>query len=258
MNPAIDRNILNKEKEFYNYITSLFTTREEKYFWNSVLDYSYAYVFGGVIKDYVLGIKKDHRDIDIVVEKISEDLMNRIEKYLIKKNQFDGLKLKVGNKIIDLWQIDRTWAIRTNTSLNAANYVQHLPSTSFFNITAIIFSIKDRKFISDKKFNNFLRDRTLTIVYEDNPFPGLCIIKTYEFYKTLNLKLSDPLKDYIIKYFENYAHTFKDIQLKHYDKEVYSNNELNEFYKRLVLSRTIQSKKINYHQNQTSLQPWRS
>ena len=178
------------EIKFSEYLKKLFSGKEESLFFESIINECSPYIFGGLIKDFILGNENEHRDIDIVVDKISNKLKERIASYIVKKNQFGGLKLQVNDKIIDFWEIGKTWAISKERPLHK-NYSEYLPSTSFFNVTAIIYSIKEEKFIMDQSFPKFLKSKTLGIVYEDNPYPELCIVKTYEFHTKYDLKISE-------------------------------------------------------------------
>ncbi len=218
-----------REIEFNKYIESLFSSGSKSFFWNEVKKLSNAYIFGGVIKDFFLDNKNNHRDIDIVIEGSTDSFRNSIKEFIIRQNQFGGLKLQVGDLSVDLWELNKTWAIiKEKTKKNEQK--KQLPSTSFFNVTAVTYSIRESSFIYDKSFIEFLDSKTLDIVYERNPYPELCIVKSYDFHKKYSLELSNKLKEYIKKYFISTKDNLESIQRRHFGKVVYPLTEIEDFY----------------------------
>ena len=201
MHKLIDKDIYQKENAFYSYLfENVFSSDIEKLFINSILKYSDALIFGGISRDYFLnnGNKIKHRDVDIVLKNDIKEIEEKYSKYLIKKTRFNGLNLKIGNNFYDIWTINDTWGIK-NSSLLGFELNKFLPSTSFFNITAIVYSIKNKVFTFHKDFVKAISNKTLDITYEPNPYPELCILKTYEYMQKYNIKLYKKIKQCIFK-----------------------------------------------------------
>lgn len=220
-------NICDKNLEFAAHLKSLFIYEDHGKLWDLICECD-AFVFGGAIKDFIVDKIKIHRDIDIVVEKISNELLEYITRISYEQNRFNGYKLKIGNLAIDLWEIDKTWAFRNGVWDNKP-LRESLPSTVFFNATAVIFSLKELKFHYDDKFIDFLNNRILDIVYEQNPSPGFCIVKTYDYCTRYMVELSDRLKEYIVKEFDKNVDKLIEIQKQHYGVVLYSLEELRSF-----------------------------
>lgn len=224
-----------KALEFRNHLNTLFSTGEKAIFWELLTKNTQAYLFGGIIKDFFLDKRLNHRDVDIVITQVNNGFFTAIEKYIVLKNRFGGLKLLVDDCIIDIWELEKTWAI-VKEKVQKNEQVKTLPITSFFNITAITYSLKNSYFIYDKHFLEFIEGKMLDIVYEKNPFPELCIVKSYDFKKKFNLDLSKKLKKYIFRYYNERKNRLEKIQESHFGQVIYSLMELDEFYNSTILS----------------------
>ncbi len=182
-----------------------------------------VYIFSGIIRNFFLG-KKDFRDIDIIIkDKIN---LNRIlSKYDTCKNSFGGYKVIVNNTSIDLWYLEDTWMYQHEKTLNF--YLAHyIPNTAFFNFSSIIYSITERKFYFNSDFVRFLRDKKIDVVNKTNPNYPLCIINSLYYSDEYNLSLSKNLKDFIkLIYKRNYSN-YSLIQLKHFGRIIYSDEDI--------------------------------
>jgi hypothetical protein len=195
-------------------------------FWFELKRTTDSYVFGGFIVDY-LNHNNKHRDIDIVVASLDNNLLKLIKSFNGIKNSFGGYKIIIDQIIVDVWAIKDTWAIKKMNSLNF-DLINLLPSTSFFNSTAIIFSITTKKLTFHKKFLEYINNDKLDILFEDNPYPALCILKSYQYFK-LGINFTNKLSKYIYNRFKIYYNQLEDMQLKHYGYLRYSQNELINF-----------------------------
>ncbi len=196
-------------------------------FWNILNKTTESYVFGGFIVDF-LNHSNKHRDIDIVVISLNKDTLKLINRYGGIKNSYGGYKITVDHVVIDIWAIKDTWAIKKMNFLDF-DLINILPSTSFFNSTAIIYSIQTRKIIYHKKFLDYLNNKKLDILFEDNPYPALCILKSYQYYR-LGVSFSNRLSNYINNKFHIYFKQLDKMQMKHYGCLRYSHEELNDFH----------------------------
>jgi hypothetical protein len=220
------------EEVFPIYVELYFSKSKKAYeFWNKLSSINDCYIFGGFIVDY-LNKKNEHRDIDIVIDFLNRESIELIHQFEGVKNSFGGYKIKIENIVIDLWAITDTWAIKKMNYLNF-DLLSILPSTSFFNSTAIIYSIQNKKLIHNKKFLQFFNEKIIDILFEDNPIPELCIIKSYEYY-IHGFNLTNHLKEYINrKFFQSY-NQFEKIQIKHYGEIKFEMSELELFNKYLI------------------------
>ena len=196
-------------------------------FWHNLKSITQCYIFGGFIVDF-LQSKKFHRDIDIVVNSLNAESIQLIRKYNGIKNSFGGYKLNIDGANIDLWDIKDTWAIKKMNYLDFDLFAI-LPSTSFFNSTAILYSIQEGRLIYNNKFLDFINQRNLDILFEDNPYPELCIIKSYQSYCD-GINLSSQLKRYIATKFYKANEKLISVQIRHYGEIKYSENDLLKFY----------------------------
>ena len=217
------------QTRFSEYLTeSVFTSKAEKLLIKNILSKSDACVFGEVIRDFLLSSNTDaHRDIDLVIDELDRPLEKHIQKYLIKRNRFGGYKLFINNKNYDLWSLNDTWAVKRYGKTRHSLKV--LPATSFFNINAIIFSLRHGKFIMHKKFKQSIENRVLDIVYEPNPCPELCIVKTYQLVHDFQMCVSPKIVDYVKTWFHEVRNKLDDIQISHFGNVRYSIEDLERF-----------------------------
>jgi hypothetical protein len=221
-------------------------------FWDQLVSNADCYVFGGFVVDF-LKQSNEHRDIDIVILSLNQKTLDLINAYGGIKNSFGGYKLNIDGVAIDIWAIKDTWAIKKMNNLDF-DLINQLPSTSFFNSTAIIYSVRAKKVIYHNKFIDFLYGNKLDILFQENPYPALCILKSYQYYKT-GIQFNKKLSNYIYDRFNIYFHQLGDMQVKHYGSLKYSNEELVEFFKDISSNlNSVKKDKISYSfTNQLSL-----
>lgn len=222
---------LEKNKELFEEMFSLYI---ERIFWENdskkkflrylINDYD-CYIFGGIIVDYIRR-KPNHRDVDIVVYNFDDELVRFIESFKGVKNSFGGYKIDIDSLIIDIWPLEKTWAFKRNNTLDFF-LPMLLPSTSFFNATSIIFSLTEKKFSWTEGFIKYLADKKIDIVFEENPYPELCIIKTIDYIKD-NCEISSSLQKYIRQFFDVKFDLLESIQIKHYGYIKYPLNEIKD------------------------------
>ena len=112
-----------------------------------------AYLFGGTVRDLLLvNVTEPPRDLDIVVDDGSFDFFRHdLATDEIKQNRFGGLKCKFRSLEIDVWPLKSTWAFQKG-------YRDHisfasLPSTTFFNLDAVVAEIAPAKGVARKVFD---------------------------------------------------------------------------------------------------------
>lgn len=221
-----------KPKEFKKYLTGFYEKTkiiENLDFMSKTSD---VYIFSGVIRDFFFEKKSSYpRDLDVVVgniklESIPIDYLRQVE-YSV--NQFGGVKLKEKDKTVDVWQLKDTWGIK----MKKAEVTPHeLVNTAFFNVSAIAFDYGREKFIVSDAFKSFFDTRILDVVYEDNPFPDLCVVNSLYYSQKLHCKLSERLSLWLLNHYQK-EYDYSYVQMKHFGAIKYSNSEIGEFISKL-------------------------
>ena len=186
-----------------------------------------VYIFSGVIRDFFLQLDSVSRDIDIVIS--GKSLDNIMEDDVRVTNQFGGAKIKKEGLTIDMWCLSNTWGIKRK---KANSTPDELIKTSFFNFSAILYDYRKHRFIVGDDFLKFINSRELDYVYEDNPYPALCVVNTLYYSRKFNCGISDRLKRWIKQYatgtmFPNYA----EVQKGHFGEVLFDNQTIEEFIK---------------------------
>jgi hypothetical protein len=221
----IQRTVLESSDDFYDHLKKTLSNRVWE-FLDILTSKTNVYLFSGVIRNYFINRKYDSlRDIDFI---IGDDLniASLFPNLTIKKNSFGGYKIFIGELTIDLWIIKNTWGLNYGQLKLEFDQLDHLPNTTFFSFSSIIYSLNEKKFIIGKPFLRFLRDKKLDVVLETNPYPALCVVNSFYYSEKYNLKFSEKLKHYITKNYSNSVDEFDTAQLKHFGKIVYMKNDL--------------------------------
>ena len=153
------------------------------------------YVFGGVIRNFLLGYPF-HRDIDFVVYAKGKitlpiELLHGID---ITRNKFGGVKLTLPHLTIDVWGLDRTWGVLQVGGNPTPNT---LIRTVFFNFSAIVFDYKKQNFIYSDDFLKFYKSKTMDLVYERNPYPTACVVNACYYALEYNFSIGKRLRTWI-------------------------------------------------------------
>lgn len=216
-------------KEYLN--SSVFTTPEEVNFINTLCKNTDVYLFSGIIRDYFFSEKMSQpRDVDIVLDDINKNIRKLLENKKIRKTQFGGYKLKISDKIYDVWPIKKTWYFENFLNVLGDWHKFKLPETAFFNVSAVMYSLNDEKFY-EKGFSKLLENKNkyLGVVNEVNPLPSLCIIRTIDYSKKYRFRLRSKLKDYILEHYRSLDEELINVQLKHYGEIRYSKEVIEDF-----------------------------
>lgn len=161
------------------------------------------FYFGGFLRDLWLGFPP--RDIDIVFNKISERrFTDVVQKRIIRKNRFGGLKLNFKGTDIDAWPIEDTNSFSLEQVLPKS--VNHLPSTVFFNVESIVLEVYTpvgSRWGFEKGFFKACEEKTLDLINPNNPFVDLQLARTYQLQRKLNWKIDENLRTYLEKNLPN-------------------------------------------------------
>src|SRR5712692_641684 len=155
-----------------------------------------AVLFGGVLRDLSLfGPAERPRDVDIVVDGVSQlELEKTFEEWIVRRNRFGGLHLRVDKWMIDIWNVAATWGI---VELELIPSFNELPKTTFLNVEAIAAELttvrgQERRLYSHGFFEA-IAARVVDINLESNPFPALCVIRSLLTAARLNFEISHRL-----------------------------------------------------------------
>jgi hypothetical protein len=206
------------EEMFSIHFSRYFCTDEEVDFIDCLKSNTELFVFSGVLRDFLLRYNEQKpRDFDFVIGKSNKKIEKLLNRYLVRRTQFGGYKCLINNKIIDIWALEDTWAIKKYRPFYLQNY---LPLTAFFNITAAVYLLNENKLFIHDSLRRFLEDknhRELDFVLEDNPYPALCVVKSLELMDKFKLPVADRLKNYLIhfnKVLNNVS--YHEAQMKHF------------------------------------------
>lgn len=157
-----------------------------------------VYLFGGVLRDMALhGRRGFSSDIDIVVEGDWKGFVRYLEKIGAKRNKFGGYRLFAGDWPIDVWNAEETWAIRKG--IVHYDGIASLTKTTVLNWDAILMNWRTKSFVCDALYLDFLRDRVLDIVLEENPNPLGMAVRVF---RHLSLKDAKKIGSHAAQYLE--------------------------------------------------------
>lgn len=191
------REIAVQSQSFKAYIDAMLPSGKIRSLLDELCRQSDVYVFGGVIRNFLLGYPF-HRDIDFVVyakEKICLPLglLHGIE---ITKNKFGGVKLNLPHITIDIWNLQNTWGL---LQINGGATPYTLIKTVFFNFSAIAFDYNEQRFIYSYDFLNFYATRIMDVVYGRNPYPTACVVNSFYYAQEYNFPIGKKLRVWISK-----------------------------------------------------------
>jgi hypothetical protein len=213
----------NYSDKFINYLEKKLDL-DVLYFLNHLLSNGEVIIFSGVIRNFFIEYKGELRDLDLVIKlPENKNIESIIKNYHYIKNSFGGFKIKIKGINIDLWEIEKTWAIKTNKIEMMLFDTYNLPNTSFFNFSSVIFILNYKQFIPTQEFIEFINSKEIDLVLKENPLPQLCIVNTFYYQKKYRLKVSKNLKEYIVDNFNNYTESdYNSIQLKHFKSIIFN------------------------------------
>ncbi|RPF50052.1 hypothetical protein [Aquisalibacillus elongatus] len=170
---------------------------------NNLMNNGELILFGGCIRDYFENyFNVLPRDFDIVIDNIDIDiesiLLNVDCNYRI--NKFGGFKIYVDGLTFDMWDIQNTWAFKTEK----VEYIssKDLNKTVFLNIDSLHYSLNSC-FLLDEGFNKAFKRKEIDIVLSENPYPELNIAKAIRYKSKYKLKFSEDLNHYFQNWINN-------------------------------------------------------
>ncbi|WP_055437149.1 hypothetical protein [Lacinutrix algicola] len=217
--------IESKEKPFYHFLEEVIDT-DVFNFIELLSQTTNVFLFSGIIRNYFLK-NSTIRDVDIVIES-DEGIQSLLEKYEYRINSFGGYKVMINRMEVDIWRMDKTWAINHHQTILNFDLDKYLPNTAFFNFSAIIYSINKKEFIYTKHFLRFLRDKKMDVVYIPNANYHLCVVNSFYYSDKYNLKFSKKLSETIKKIHSRIDKDYSSVQKKHFGEILYKNVEIDD------------------------------
>lgn len=179
-----------------------------------------AWSLGGFPRD-LASTGRVPRDIDIVVDDVDpEEAVRLIGGEVLRKTRFGGVHARLGLWPVDIWSISQTWAFREGVVRFEA--FDDLPKTTFLNIEAIAVELfprpgKRARRVIEHGFFEAIQRRTIELNLEENPFPGLCVVRSLVFAERLRFDLGSRLVSYLSHYMSRIdIEELLDIQKRHY------------------------------------------
>jgi len=153
-------------------------------------------VIGGAIRDFFLYQTMENlRDLDL--RYTGENLGEILKDYNYTQNHFGGYKVKINSKILDLWELKKTWAFKEGYFPGTPN---NLPKTTFFNCNSIIYDPRKKEIVYEEKFFDFLKNHELEINFKPSPIPFYGVMRSVKFASDNEFTLSSNLISYIKEY----------------------------------------------------------
>lgn len=229
--------IIDEQNLSFGYFLKTYLLNERS--WDviqEIVKRSDIYVFSGIIRDFLTGSYSGVRDLDFVLTEKGQ--INRLLDWLIKKelvqihfNQFNGIKMKLGDYHIDIWHIQDTWGIKQEKKEAT---VDALIDSAFFNFQAIVYSLRNKQFIYHSDFCRFLETKVMDIVYEKNPSIPLCIVNVCHYWTLYNYNISSKLVRWLKLHYRKDM-DLTEVQLKHFGSVFYPQDYINSFLKSLFI-----------------------
>ena len=214
--------IIAQEPAFYYFVKTFILDEDSWKALEVLTNHDQVYVLSGVIRDFLTGEYNGARDFDIVLQHGNfkdYDILRFLRKSERSKNSFGGVKIKHYNEVVDIWRMADTWGLkRQNLKLTPESLI----NTVFFNFSAIVYDLNNRKFIFDDRFCRFLQTKTMDIVYPDNPNIPLCLVNIHHYWERYSYRVSERMARWIKAHY-NEKYDLEAVQQRHFGTVLYSN-----------------------------------
>lgn len=238
---TIREQIKAQENAFYYFIKTFVLDAESWELLNVMASHELVYVLSGIIRDFLTGEYGGARDFDCVLVHgniKNVEVIQFLRKSECKVNSFGGIKIKRPGEVIDIWRIADTWGIKNQ---HLAPSVTSLLDSVFFNFSAIVYDFNNRKFIFNESFCQFLRTRTMDIVYPKNPNIPLCLVNVLYYHLRYGYNVSLKLAKWIKQYYSK-GDDLEKIQIKHFGYLLFTNDYIEDFFHQIT--NKVKSKKM--------------
>ena len=160
-----------KRRADYFFASGAFARFQIADFADSLLALGPTVAIGGFPRDlYLCGNRQFRSDVDFVVDAASLTAFDRLTARLGgTPNSFGGCRIDLGRWMADVWPLERTLAaVFGHVTVSC---MRDLLRTTFFDWDAILYSVGDRKLITDHAWFDRINRRVLDINLEPNPNP---------------------------------------------------------------------------------------
>lgn len=230
---TIKEQIIAQENAFYYFIKSFVLDDESWKLLNALASHEQVYVLSGIIRDFLTGEYEGVRDFDCVLVhgNIKDvDIIQFLRKSERKVNSFGGVKIKRPGEVIDIWRMADTWGIKKQ---NIAPSTTALLDSVFFNFSAILYDFNNKKFIFNERFCQFLRTKTMDIVYPENPNIPLCLVNVLYYHLRYGYNVSLKLAKWIKQHYSK-GDDLEEVQIKHFGYLLFANDYIEDFFHQIT------------------------
>lgn len=134
-----------------------------------------AYLFGGLVRDALLGSSGAFGDVDIFVSgPLDAEFAERISR-VHRRTNFGGMRLVVGKYDVDIWELEKSRAFRFERG--AEKSVKGLLSTVCFSTDAVAVSLRSGAVLADSSFNRTVRTRMFEFVTHPRALEVLQVVR---------------------------------------------------------------------------------
>lgn len=230
---TIKEQIIAQENAFYYFIKTFVLEDESWTLLNVLASHEQVYVLSGIIRDFLTGDYEGVRDFDcvLVYGNIKDvDIIQFLRKSERKVNSFGGIKIKRPGEVIDIWRLADTWGIKNQKIVPSTTA---LLDSVFFNFSAILYDFNNKKFIFNERFCQFLRTRTMDIVYPENPNIPLCLVNVLYYHLRYGYNVSLKLAKWIKQHYSN-GDDLEEVQIKHFGHLLFANDYIEDFFHQIT------------------------
>ncbi len=191
----------------------------------------HAYIWGGVVRDLIAARRiRLPRDVDIVVDGARNDDVWRILQHLpSRRNRFGGVHVE-GAVEFDVFAVPDAWTFRSGFFPAG---IEYLPRTTFLDVEAVVVDTevsrgRARRVFSHGFFES-MADRRIEINYQNNPYPALCIVRSFEIARHLDFAIGHRLAAYLVTESARFSGVqLEEAQRSHYGAIKYTERDIRQ------------------------------
>lgn len=201
-----------------------------------LLEAGKLYLIGGALREFKdHGRIEDLRDADFIIQVTeAEEWKKIINCYQPERNHFDGYKFICEGLIVDVWEIENTWALRNRkVAMKEGNCLEALPKTVFLNMDAILYDLTEDIWY-DKEYQDAKRTGVLDVVLEENPYIELNVLRAMILQQKYHMEYSDRLKKIIAdctRKKKDFSQILMQIQKRRYHREILGQSVIDKILK---------------------------
>lgn len=216
---------------------------------DALAEHSHAWIFGGMIRDIGLyGRGGFTSDIDLVIERSQEDLINALKTLEIHQfsvNRLGGIRFHYMSLDFDIWSIQDTWAFRNR--IVKFEDTHSLLKTTLMSWDSVLYDVRNKHVISPENYLHDLHRRRLELVLQVTPNEMGSVIKILRTIYNKQVKFLGPqISNYLQQALKSYSYE----SLRHYEYDSYrqssfSEDQLQTLVEALLHTRSGNDTKIN-------------